>query len=270
VVSKITDADGRVIYEPDTQRRRVILPGVAWIANQILQQVVQRGTAAQARIGRPAAGKTGTAQEWRDAWFVGYIPQLVGAVWVGFPERQISMVYPKVRLSRITGGSWPAQIWREFMVRATRRMPVEHWRMPEIEYISVKIDVTQGCVANPYTLPTDIRVRRFMRGTEPTKVCTEPSGPQIIPVPSVIGMTEARARETLERYTFDVSIQTEVVDGADAGTVVAQEPAPGMSALQQGPVLVTVAAAPSVQKWVGPSPSPAPSPSPSSASGQGT
>ena len=263
VVSKITDARGRVIYEPDTERKLVVLPGVAWIANQILQRVVQRGTAAQARIGRPAAGKTGTAQEWRDAWFVGYIPQLVGAVWVGFPERQISMVYPKVRLSRITGGSWPAQIWRAFMVQATRRMPVEQWRMPEIEYVSVRVDVTRGCVANAYTFPTDIRVRSFMRGTEPTKVCTEPSGPQIIPVPSVIGMTEARARETLERYTFDVSIQTEVVDGAEAGTVVAQEPAPGMSALQQGSVMVTVAAEPSVRKWIGPSPTPSPVPSPS-------
>ncbi|HEX2089804.1 MAG TPA: PBP1A family penicillin-binding protein [Actinomycetota bacterium] len=264
VVSKITDARGRVIYQPDTGRKRVLLPGVAWIANQILQNVVQRGTATQARIGRPAAGKTGTAQEWRDAWFVGYIPQLVGAVWVGFPERQIPMVYPTVRLSRITGGSWPAQIWRAFMVRATEEMPIEHWRMPEIEYISVKIDVTRGCVANEYTLPIDIRVRWFMRGTEPTKVCTEPSGPQIIPVPSVIGMTEEKARETLERYTFDISIQTEVVDGADPGTVAAQEPAPGMSALQQGSVVITVAAAQSVRKWVGPSPSP------SSASQQGT
>ncbi|MDP8955503.1 MAG: penicillin-binding protein [Actinomycetota bacterium] len=266
VVTKIADSRGRVVYEPDTERKRVLLPGVAWIANQILQKVVQRGTATQARIGRPAAGKTGTAQEWRDAWFVGYIPQLVGAVWVGYPERQISMVYPHVRLSRITGGSWPAQIWRAFMVRATQRMPVEHWRMPEIDYVSVKIDVTRGCVANPYTLHTDIRVRWFMRGTEPTKVCTEPSGPQVIPVPSVIGMTEAEARETLERYTFDVSIETEMVDGADPGTVVSQVPAPGVSALQERSVLVTVAAAPTVRKWMGPSPTPSPASSPSASS----
>ena len=259
LVSKITDARGRLIYEPQTERRRVLLPGVAWTANQILQRVVQRGTATHARIGRPTAGKTGTAQEWRDAWFVGYVPQLVAAVWVGFPERQLSMVYPQVRLSRVTGGAWPAQIWRAFMLRATRRLPVETWRPPEVKYVSVKIDVTQRCVANPYTLPADLEVRWFLEGTEPTKICTEPRGPQIIPVPSVIGLTEAEARSALEDYAFTVSTQTEDVVGAEPGTVVSQVPAPGISAHQKGSVVITVAGLPQ-QESVAQSPTP-PSPS---------
>ena len=260
VVTHITDSKGHVVYQSEARPKQVILPGVAWVANQILQQVVQRGTATQARLGRPVAGKTGTSQEWRDAWFVGYTPQLVAAVWVGFPDRQVSMVWPTVRLSRVTGGSWPTQIWRTFMVSATRRLPVETWHMPRIEFVDVNIDVTQGCVANPYTLPANIHVKRYMKGTEPTNVCTEPAGPQIIPVPSVIGLTEPEARASLEGYSFNVSIRTEAVAGADPGTVVSQEPAAGVSAVQQGSVLITVATSPQPPQDVTVSPSASPSP----------
>ena len=77
----------------------------------VLQQVVTRGTGINARIGRPVAGKTGTSDNWADAWFVGYTPQLVTAVWVGFPPEEIKMRPPTTRIT-VTGGSWPAQIWQ--------------------------------------------------------------------------------------------------------------------------------------------------------------
>ena len=264
VVSEITDARGRVVYQAEPHPERVLPPGVAWVTNNILQEVVQRGTATAARIGRPVAGKTGTAQEWRDAWFVGYVPQMVAAVWVGFPQRQISMVYPNVRLSRVTGGSWPAEIWRTFMTDAVRKMPVERWRMPHIEYVSVPIDVKQGCVANNYTLPTDIEVRRFMKGTEPTDICVEPAGPQLIPVPSVVGLAEAEARAALEGERFVVTVQKQPIPGAEPGTVISQDPAPGVSALQDGTVVITVAAP--LDQWNAASPGPTPSPLSPSAS----
>ena len=98
----------------------------------ILSQVVQRGTGTAAQLGaRPVAGKTGTANEWRDAWFVGYTPDLVTAVWVGFPERQRSMVPPATPI-RVTGGSWPAQIWRRVMEPALGDSPITAFPVPEV------------------------------------------------------------------------------------------------------------------------------------------
>ena len=73
-------------------------------------------------IGRPAAGKTGTGQNWGDAWFVGYTPDLVTSVLIGYPEGQISMVPPTTRI-RVTGGTWPAQIWQLFMTAVLAETP---------------------------------------------------------------------------------------------------------------------------------------------------
>jgi membrane peptidoglycan carboxypeptidase len=99
--------------------------------NGILSQVVGRGTGTAAQLGaRPVAGKTGTANEWRDAWFVGYTPELVTAVWVGFPERLRSMV-PPATPRRVTGGSWPAQIWHRVMEPALGDSPVSAFPAPD-------------------------------------------------------------------------------------------------------------------------------------------
>ena len=120
-VTKVTDAEGNVLYEAPTQRRRVLSRMVVRNVNAILQRAVSSGTGTAARLpDRPVAGKTGTAQRWRDAWFVGYTPDLVTAVWVGFPQGQISMEPPATR-RRVTGGSYPAQIWKAYMQAALER-----------------------------------------------------------------------------------------------------------------------------------------------------
>jgi penicillin-binding protein 1A len=130
-VTEITRADGSVLYRRPSTLRRVIPTAVARGVNGILSHVVQRGTGAAAQLGaRPVAGKTGTANEWRDAWFVGYTPELVTAVWVGFPERLRSMVPPATPI-RVTGGSWPAQIWRRVMEPALGDSPVSAFPAPE-------------------------------------------------------------------------------------------------------------------------------------------
>ncbi|MGH9042590.1 MAG: transglycosylase domain-containing protein, partial [Acidimicrobiia bacterium] len=114
LITEITRADGSVLYRRPSTRQRVISPEVARQVTSVLGEVVNRGTGVRAQIGRPAAGKTGTAQQWRDAWFVGYTPDLVGAVWVGFPDRLQSMTPPATPI-KVTGGSWPAQIWQQAM-----------------------------------------------------------------------------------------------------------------------------------------------------------
>jgi penicillin-binding protein 1A len=273
-VQKIIDTRGRVVFQADPQPRRVVSASIAWTANQILEKVVHSGTGSQANIGRPAAGKTGTAQEWRDAWFVGFIPQLVAAVWVGFPEGQISMTYPKVRIPHVLGGTWPAEIWHAFMVNATRKMPVLDWPKPASTFLNLRMDVTRGCVANRWTLPFDVQIERFPTGSEPTNVCTEPAGPQMVSPPSVVGLDFESARALLESYAFTVVAITEDVPGAAPGTVLSQDPFPGIEILQGTQIVLVVEPGtyvpppsptpppPSPTPTLSPTPAPTPSPSP--------
>lgn len=127
-ITKITKMDGTVVYEANPASKQVLDPNVAAQANEILQQVVQRGTGTRANIGRPAAGKTGTSENLADAWFVGYTPQLATSVWVGYPKSKVPM--NSVHGISVTGGSFPAQIWRDFMSYALRNTPPETFVAP--------------------------------------------------------------------------------------------------------------------------------------------
>lgn len=114
------DQDGNtsVLYER-TANKQVIFPqSVADKVNHTLQGVIKEGTGTGADIGKPAAGKTGTAQANRDAWFAGYTPTLTAVVWMGYPEGQITMENVQ-GVRTVTGGSLPATIWRKFMSVAT-------------------------------------------------------------------------------------------------------------------------------------------------------
>lgn len=270
-VAKITDSTGQVIFEAEPNLEQVLNPGVAWTANQILQKVVLTGTGTQANIGRPAAGKTGTGQRWSDAWFVGYIPQLVTAVWVGFPQGRVPMAYPKVRIPHVLGGRWPAEIWHAFMTNATRRMPVEMFRKPAFGYVSVAVDVRRGCLPNRWTLPEDIARVTYIAGTQPTRQCTEPSGAQLVRIPSVVGLSEERAVELLQSYGFKAFVTS--IDSVELeGTVVWADPAAGTRVFQGTTVTLTVSTgipppppppSPSPSPSGSPTPEPSPSPSPS-------
>src|SRR5439155_6537757 len=184
-VSVITDPRGRVLYRARPTPSQVVAPGVAWMSEQILQKVVQEGAGTAATIGRPAAGKTGTAERWRDAWLVGFVPQLVAAVWVGFPKRPIPMIFPTVRSPHVAGGTWPAQIWHAFMVNAMRGVPVERFEKPSFRYVDARVDASQWCLANRFALPSEVRTLRLIQGTEPTDYCSQPIGPRYVVIPRV-------------------------------------------------------------------------------------
>ena len=98
------------------KRERVISDGVAYTVTRILEENIDYGTGVGADYGQPAAGKTGTTEDWSDAWFCGYTPRLGTTVWVGYPKGKISM--QSVHGIPVTGGSFPAQIWRLFMSSA--------------------------------------------------------------------------------------------------------------------------------------------------------
>ena len=95
------------------KRRRAVSEGTAAVVTRILEQNIQYGTGTRAAFGRPAAGKTGTNEEYADAWFAGYTPDLATTVWIGFTAGEIPM--ENVHGIAVSGGSFPAEIWRLFM-----------------------------------------------------------------------------------------------------------------------------------------------------------
>jgi penicillin-binding protein 1A len=117
-INKIVDGDGKVIKVVKPKSKKVLDPQIAYRAVDILRGVITRGTATRANIGRPAAGKTGTNQAYRDAWFVGFTPNLSTAVWMGHPQAQISMY--NVHGGRAYGGHIPAKIWQQYMKRTLK------------------------------------------------------------------------------------------------------------------------------------------------------
>ncbi len=129
-VFEVKNGRGKTLDRADYKGKRAIAQNDADMANYVLQSVVTSGTGTAASIGRPVAGKTGTAQNYYDAWFCGYVPQLAACVWVGYPKAQIPMHYVQ-GVPNVYGGSIPAQIWHDFMAQAVANMPVESFATPD-------------------------------------------------------------------------------------------------------------------------------------------
>ena len=191
-VTSITRADGTILYESEHRQQRVLDAGVADQVTAILEQAVQRGTGEAAQLGRPVAGKTGTAQGWRNAWFCGYVPQLATAVWVGFAgAEQFSMVPPRTPI-KVTGGSYPARIWRDYMSAATEPLPVLAFPAPPPP-------------------PTTTTLRPVV------PVTATPTTGAAVAVPSVVGATDADASQTLLALGFRVRVVQHAEPGVEAG-----------------------------------------------------
>jgi penicillin-binding protein 1A len=240
-VVSISDAQGNVVWQAAPAPRQVIDPQIASAADDILSDVVLYGTGTAANIGRPQIGKTGTDDRHDNAWFVGAVPQLVAAVWVGYHEGQVPMEPPRTRIT-VFGGTWPAQIWRLLMLRATARLPIEPFPTPEVQYVSVAVDVTQRpyCVPNQYTLPQNIQALHFISGTEPTATCASPTSLQRAVVPSVVGLDQQSAMSVLRGSGFYSQIDR-TPSTQPAGTVIYQSPAGGTEQFQTGTITLTLA-----------------------------
>ncbi len=136
-----------------------ISPETSFVITSLMQSVVQSGTGRRAlAVGRPVAGKTGTTNDMKDAWFVGYIPQLVAGVWVGYDQE-------KSLGSAGSGGHAAAPIWTEFMQKAVVGIPVEGFTVPK-GVISLSIDPATGGIVPDWS-PGSAR-EYFIKGTEPT------------------------------------------------------------------------------------------------------
>ncbi len=124
-IERITDARGNVLYQHDTQSRRVVPENPARLVVSMLQSVINAGTGTRARIaGHHLAGKTGTTDDWRDAWFLGFTPSVITGVWVGNDDNS--------SMSRITGGRCPAVIWHDYMVTVLEEFNDETFPSPSM------------------------------------------------------------------------------------------------------------------------------------------
>ena len=120
---------------------RAIPENTADLVTYALEGVVSHGTGTAAYFGRPAAGKTGTAENFADAWFCGYVPQLAACVWVGYPKAEIPL-YDVEGWSAVFGGSLPAMIWNRFMAEAVKKLPARDFVYPQF---------TGHTVSSPYS-----------------------------------------------------------------------------------------------------------------------
>jgi penicillin-binding protein 2D len=147
----------------------VLAPGTAYVTTQMLKDVLNYGTAKSLKKfsqERPSAGKTGTTDDYRDAWFVGYTPQLITGVWVGYDK-------PKPGGRGFTGGAISAPIWGRFMRAALAGKPAPDFVKPD-NVVSVSIDPATGFLATPEC--PGPREEYYLLGTEPTRYCPKHGG----------------------------------------------------------------------------------------------
>jgi penicillin-binding protein 1A len=168
LIERIEDREGNLMEENRPRASDAIRADTAYIITSLLRGVVQRGTAARARrLGRPIAGKTGTTNDFTDAWFLGFEPDLAAGVWVGFDEKVHSLGRGQ------TGGVAALPIWIEFWKEVTADRPVEEFPIPgNIVFVPMGDSGRPGAPGAP-----GVRMEAFVAGTEPRArpVLSEPS-----------------------------------------------------------------------------------------------
>lgn len=165
-IKRITDRNGQVLEENQPVTSNVMPPANAYVMTDLLQAVIQEGTGWRIRaLKRPAAGKTGTTNDLRDAWFMGYTPQLATGVWVGYDDLQAMG-------SGETGSRAASPIWLHFMNAVHEERPVIDFTVPE-GVVFAKIDARTGLLASPHSEETVFQA--FVEGTEPQEYTAPPA-----------------------------------------------------------------------------------------------
>ena len=157
-IQKIVDRTGHIFEETQPKVEQVIDQRIAFMSSYVMQDVVESGTGQRVRkVGRPVAGKTGTTDDTRDAWFLGFTPSLVAGVWVGFDQER-----PMGRQE--VGGRAAAPIWLYFAEQTLRETPVEVFPVPE-GIVFVRVDPKTGDPAHFWTHGAILEC--FLEGTTP-------------------------------------------------------------------------------------------------------
>jgi penicillin-binding protein 1A len=166
---RIIDRSGRVIEENQPKGSQVIPKETAYVMTDLLRAVIKEGTGWRIKaLKRPAAGKTGTTNNLRDAWFMGYVPTLVTGVWVGYDDQ-------KAMGKGETGSRAASPIWLYFMSEVLKDQPVVDFQVPE-GVVFAKIDAETGRLASNYSEKTVFQA--FKEGNEPKKYSPKPKAPK--------------------------------------------------------------------------------------------
>jgi penicillin-binding protein 1A len=223
------DSCGDKAGENEVRRKRVLSPRTASLVTSLLENVVRAGTGVRAALpGREVAGKTGTTENYGDAWFVGYTPQLVAAVWVGYPDSLRPML-TKFNGAPVAGGTYPALIWRAFMRRALPALGAEpeFFSPPPPTYaVPKRVATRDGRLVLDNGYCRGAIELLFMDGGGPGRVgdCK----PNEVEVPRVIGepLEEARARLSAQPLRSEL-IWKPAAPRERVGVVLRQFPAEG-------------------------------------------
>ena len=215
------------------EKHRALRPDTAAAVSAILQRVVREGTGTRAALpDRPAAGKTGTTENYGDAWFVGYTPQLVTAVWVGYPDKLVPMT-TQFHGDSVAGGTFPALIWKTFMKTALKEpgvpdgQTVRYFPSPPSFYGPTErvtwrdghLELDNGNCRSTQTL-------EFMTDHVPARKAD--CKPNEVDVPSVVGDSVTDALRTLTAQPLTASyVYKPAKPGQRLGFVVAQFPRKG-------------------------------------------
>jgi membrane peptidoglycan carboxypeptidase len=228
-ITQIRDTDGDLVYANDPVRKRVLSRTDAELMTQLLQGVVTSGTGTAAALpDRPAAGKTGTTENYGDAWFVGYTPQLVTAVWVGYPAGLRPML-TEYHGRSVAGGTFPAQIWKTFMQSALKTMGAKPSGFPAPPYLSVgneRVTYRNGQIERDNGLCRETSYLVYFSGRGPRK--TADCKVNEVEVPNVVGwrIDAARGRLAAQPLTAQV-IYKPATPGQRTDVVLRQFPKRG-------------------------------------------
>jgi penicillin-binding protein 1A len=178
-IRKVTDSQGRILEEHVLESEIVMRPETAYVLVNVMRGVVQRGTAMRARVlNRPVAGKTGTTSEATDVWFVGFTPNLVAGVWLGYDvKRSLG--------DEATGGRLALPVWITFMQKALEDLPSDDFAVPE-DVVGVPVDLASGQPASLSDKGTILEY--FIKGTEPKlETANEQAQPVVGAAPAALG-----------------------------------------------------------------------------------
>ena len=181
LIRRVTTYDGALLEESRPQVTDVVAPDVARTMVAMLEEVVQFGTGVRAKeLSRPSAGKTGTTNDFTDAWYIGFTPSLTAGVWVGNDDKRISLG------KKETGARAALPLWLEFMKTATLDQPVEDFQ--NVERLEKAALTKQVQVDTPDTAPPADAAEQGLPERAPTpKPLTTPPAPPPAPAPTTPG-----------------------------------------------------------------------------------
>jgi penicillin-binding protein 1A len=238
LVTRVETPEGELLWEGKTETHDVLRPATAFLIDDVLQEALARGTGTAVResgFSAPAAGKTGTTNDGADAWFVGYTPDAVAAVWVGYDD-------PAPIVPRATGGRLAAPVWARVMLRLYQARPrPAGWAKPS-DVVEAWIDPGTGQRLTSGCRPLSGWARRelFLASHVPSETCPASGSPavmtaEVLPMEGYEEFTGAPDVPPVEMERTRVPVEDDSEDAAAAGEDVPGEAESDTAALEPAP-----------------------------------